>query len=225
MAYRILIIDDDPLICELVEKTLKREGFATNWVNSAEDGLVELRQSQYDLIVMDVGLPGLSGIKTCEILRQNPATSQIPIIMLTAEDSEKAKVTGLRTGADDYVTKPLSPAEFTARVHAVLRRVKQAGQPSRVFEAGGIRVDVERHEVFLKGKPVELRKKEFDLLCLFLERKERVLTRQAILEALWGDQVITEHTLEVHINNLREKLASLSHCLKTIPGVGYKFQP
>lgn len=224
MPHKILIVDDDPGIRELVGQILKKAGFTVRAVESAEKGLEELRMSLYDLLVLDLNLPGLSGMKTAEILKQDPATAQLPIIMLTAQDAERAKVQGLQVGADDYVTKPPSPAEFVARVNALLRRVKYGGVPERVFDMENLRVDLDRHEVVVAGKQVTLRPKEFQLLALFLEKKGRVLTRSFLFETLWGEDVVTEHTLEVHINHLREKLGSVSSYLQTIPGVGYKFQ-
>lgn len=224
MSHKILVVDDDQDVREMLVQILKKAGYVVRAVDTAEKGLQELRQVLYDLVVLDLNLPGLSGMKTAEILKQDPATAQLPIIMLTAQDAERSKVQGLQIGADDYITKPPSSAEFVARVNALLRRVKYQGVPEKIIELGGLRVDLERHEVTVKGKSVTLRPKEFQLLTLFLEKRGRVLTRSFLFEALWGEGVVSEHTLEVHINHLREKLGPLSNCLQTIPGVGYKFQ-
>jgi DNA-binding response OmpR family regulator len=224
MAHRILVVDDDPAVRDLTTHVLKKAGFTVESVDTAEKGLAELRRSQYDLLILDLHLPGISGMKTCEIIKQDPATAHLPIIMLTAQDSERFKVQGLQTGADDYVTKTTSPAEFIARVNALLRRIHYAGVPGKVLQINHLKIDLERHEVFVKNKPISLRPKEFQLLALFVEKRGRVLTRSYLFESVWGQGVVTEHTLEVHINHLREKLGPLSQCIQTIPGVGYKFQ-
>ncbi len=224
MAGKVLVVDDDPEVQELLAQILKKEGFSVRVVESAEKGLEVLRGTLYDLLLLDLNLPGLSGMKMCELLKQDPSTAQLPVIMLTSNDTERSKVQGLRTGADDYMVKPPSPPELVARVNALLRRVKYGGVPDRVLEGGGIRVDLDRHEVSVKGKPAALRPKEFQLLALFLEKKGRVLSRSFIFETLWPDEVVTEHTLEVHINHLREKLGPLAGSLQTVPGAGYKFQ-
>jgi len=224
MPNKVLVVDDDAGVRDLVTQILKKAGFNVKSVESAEKGLEELRMTLYDLVILDLNLPGLSGMKACEIIKSDPSTAHLPIIMLTAQDNERSKVQGLQIGADDYVTKPPSPNEFIARVNALLRRVKNAGVPEKIFEAENLKVDLDRHEVFVQGKPITLRPKEFQLLSLFLEKKGRVLTRSFLFEALWGEGVVTEHTLEVHINHLREKLGPISSYLQTIPGVGYKFQ-
>ncbi len=222
--HKILIVDDDPAIRELVGRMLEKEGFSVQSVESAEDALRFLRMTLFDLIVLDLNLPGISGMKMCEILKQDPATATLPVIMLTSASAERSKVQGLQTGADDYIVKPPSPPELMARINALLRRVKYGGVPAKVLEAGGVRVDMDRHEASVHGKPIVLRPKEFQLLALFLEKKGRVLSRSAIFDALWSDEVVSEHTLEVHINHLREKLGTASSCLQTLSGVGYKFE-
>lgn len=224
MASKVLIVDDDPEIRELVSTILKKDGFIVRAAESAEEGLEEIRMALYDVLLLDINLPGLSGMKMCELIKQDPATAQLPIIMLTSNSAEKFKVQGLQTGADDYVVKPPAPAELVARINALLRRVKYAGAPDKVLQTEGLKLDVDRHEVLVQGKPVTLRPKEFQILALFLEKKGRVLTRAFLFESLWPSEVVSEHTLEVHINHLREKLGPLAKNLQTIPGVGYKFQ-
>ncbi|MBI4396124.1 MAG: response regulator transcription factor [Elusimicrobia bacterium] len=207
-----------------MSQILQKAGFKTETAESAEKGLEELRHALYDAIVLDVNLPGLSGMKMCELLKQDPSTVRLPIIMLTAESDSRSKVQGLVTGADDYITKPPVPEELVARLNALLRRVKYAGAPAQVLEVKDLRMDLDRHEVFVQGKSVPLRPKEFQLLALFLEKKGRALPRSAIFETLWPGELVTEHTLEVHVNHLRDKLGPLSTYLQTIPGFGYKFQ-
>jgi DNA-binding response OmpR family regulator len=223
LSTKVLVVDDDPAIRELVGQILKKAGFTVHAVESAEEGLEDLRRTLYDVIILDLNLPGLSGMKMCELLKQDPATASLPVIMLTSHSAERMKVQGLETGADDYLVKPPPAAELVARINALLRRVKFAGQPDKVLQVEGLKLDIDRHEVTVQGQSVALRPKEFQLLALFLEKKGRVLTRSFLFEALWGEEVVTEHTLEVHINHLREKLGPLAKCLQTVPGVGYKF--
>jgi DNA-binding response OmpR family regulator len=224
MAARILIVEDDATVRDFVADVLKRADFTAVGVESAEEGLQELRRSLYDALILDLMLPGISGMKMCEILKQDPATARLPIIVLTAQGTERTKVEGLQTGADDYIVKPPSPPELVARLQALLRRVKYAGVPEKVLTAPGLRLDMDRHELLIEGKPAALRPKEFRLLTLLMEKKGRVLPRKVLFEALWGEQVVTEHTLEVHVNNLREKLGTFAACVHTVPGIGYKFE-
>jgi DNA-binding response OmpR family regulator len=203
---------------------LKRGGFQAHAVESAEEGLNELRNAPYDLVILDLGLPGISGMKMCEIIKQTPSTARMPIIMLTSTADEVSKVQGLEMGADDFIVKPPVPAELVARINALLRRIHYAGVPAKILKAAGIAMDLDKNEVTIDGKPVTLRKKEFQLLSLFLEKKGRIVARPFIFDTLWKEDLVTEHTLEVHINHLREKLGPYSRWLQTIPGTGYKFQ-
>jgi DNA-binding response OmpR family regulator len=224
MAEKILVVDDDAGLRDLAVQILKKAGFSVDDAESAEEALQELRHTIFDLIILDLQLPGISGIKACEIIKQDPQTARIPIIMLTSNASEKSKVQGLETGADDYIVKPPSPAELVARVNALLRRVKYQGLPDKILKVGEIELNKDTHEVTVKGKPVSLRPMEFDILALLLEKKGRVLSRSFLFQTLWADQVVTEHTLEVHINHLRDKLGAFASNIQTVSGVGYKFQ-
>jgi DNA-binding response OmpR family regulator len=224
MADKILLVDDNADFALLLSVLLKQKGYQTVSVQSAENALEELRITPYDLVVLDLNLPGLSGMKTCQLIKQNPATTRVPVLMLTGMDDKLSKVDALRIGADDYLVKSPDTAEFTARVEALIRRSKYASVPGKVTEEGEVRVDMDRYEVFVQGKPVKLRPKELQILHLLMEKNGRVMSRKAIFESLWGDRVVTEHTLEVHINNLREKLGPCAAYLQTITSAGYKFQ-
>jgi len=226
-AQRVLVVDDDKTVSDVVRRYLEREGYE---VDTADDGLVALdlaRQRPPDLVVLDLMLPGLDGIEVCRRLRESHA---VPVIMLTAKGDVDDRVTGLEVGADDYVTKPFSPRELTARVGAVLRRVSAAtidtGQPT-VLEVGRIRVDTSSRESWTAGLPVQLTTKEFDLLAFFLRSPHRAWRREELLEHVWGWTYGDTSTVTVHVRRLREKVeqdpASPRH-LRTVWGVGYRFE-
>jgi two-component system response regulator RegX3 len=208
---------------------LRKEGFEVTVAETGPDALAEFERSGADLVLLDLMLPGLSGIEVCQKLRQ---TSSVPVIMLTAKDSEIDKVVGLEIGADDYMTKPFSSRELVARIRAVLRRQgDRAGEPlmTGVVEAGPVRMDVERHVVAVDGRHVSLPLKEFELLELLLRNAGRVLTRGQLIDRIWGaDYVGDTKTLDVHVKRLRAKVEphpSQPRHLVTVRGVGYKFEP
>jgi DNA-binding response OmpR family regulator len=178
------------------------------------------------LILLDVNLGGVSGFQVLEWVRQAPTTRKVPVILLTARDQESEKVKGLRLGADDYVTKPFSEKELMARVETVLRRAGGGEWAEARLESGPIAVDIDRRQVTVKGKPVDLRVLEFDLLCLFLKSPERVHSYNAIADAVWGeDRVATRHTIAVTLSRLREKLGSAGDAIEPVPNIGYRFMP
>jgi two-component system response regulator RegX3 len=225
---RVLVVEDEQSLREPLVYLLKKEGFETL---EAADGLqaVEVfNSSEVDLILLDLMLPGINGNEVCRIIRQ---TSQVPIIMLTAKDSEIDKVVGLEIGADDYVTKPYSTRELLARMKAVLRRhtdaVPVADTPG-IIEVGSVRMDVDRHIVEVHGEKVSMPLKEFELLELLLENANRVLTRGQIIDRVWGSNYFGDtKTLDVHIKRIRSKIeddpARPVHLL-TVRGLGYKFE-
>ena len=223
---KVLVVEDEQSLREPLVYLLQREGFE---IIEAGDGTtaLELFKSQSpDLILLDLMLPGMSGNEVCRSIRQS---SSVPIIMLTAKDSEIDKVVGLEIGADDYVTKPYSSRELLARMKAVLRRnVAPTIEPTSVLEAGPIRMDLERHEVQVHGKKVAMPLKEFELLELLLENVNRVLTRGQIIDRVWGSDYFGDtKTLAVHIKRIRSKVeddpARPVHLL-TVRGLGYKFE-
>ena len=218
----ILLVDDEPNIVELARLYLEREGFR---VASEGDGLAALERAEKDqpaLMVLDLMLPGLDGYEVCRRLR---AQSDVPIIMLTARDDDIDKIVGLELGADDYLTKPFNPRELVARVKAILRRSERA--PGRHEAAAGAswgrRIDAARHEVTIAGKAVTLRTKEFDLLLALAEHRGLVLTREQLLNLVWGyDYLGQTRTIDVHVAHLRKVLAGSRVSIETVTGVGYK---
>jgi phosphate regulon transcriptional regulator PhoB len=226
----ILIVDDEPTIVEVVELYLQREGFK---VLTAADGAAALnavQQQRPDLVVLDLMLPGMSGL---DVTRQLRAGAALPIIMLTARGEETDRVVGLELGADDYVTKPFSPRELVARVKAVLRRTQPAAMPdpaaaSNVIAIGGLRLDAAARSVTLDGQPVSLTAREFDLLLFLMRHPSQVFTREQLLDNVWGYTFASDmSTVTVHIRRLREKIErdpTNPTFLQTVWGVGYKFE-
>lgn len=222
--HRILIVDDEPDTVELIEFNLRNAGYE---VSSAEDGaeaLRKARQNAPDLIVLDVMLPELDGLEVCKILRADPVTASIPVLMLTARAAEVDRILGLELGARDYVTKPFSPRELLLRVRNVLKQQKGEEEQPRAFRFGELFIDVPRHQVTVARKPVELTATEFRLLTVLAERKGRVQSRDQLLQDVWHyDSVIDTRTVDTHIRRLREKLGRASRFLDTVRGVGYRF--
>ena len=216
----VVVVDDEPNIADLVDLYLAREGFRVLKTGTGEAGLQAVKDHRPRLVVLDVGLPDVDGLEVCKRLR---TTSQIPVIFLTARDSEVDRVLGLELGGDDYVTKPFSPAELVARVKAVLRRV-DGGPAAEVMQAGEVAIDAGRREVRVDGEPVELTTKEFDLLRYLAERAGLALSRQQILDGVWGyDWYGDARTVDVHIAQVRKKLGDAVD-IKTVRGVGYRLE-
>jgi len=224
---RILVVEDEESFADALSYMLRKEGFEVALAATGPDGLEEFDRAGADLVLLDLMLPGLSGVEVCRQLR---ASSDVPVIMVTAKDGEVDKVVGLEIGADDYVTKPFSSRELLARIRAVLRR---RGQPeelvSAVLEAGPVRMDVDRHVVSVGGDTVQMPLKEFELLEFLLRNSGRVLTRGQLIDRIWGsDYVGDTKTLDVHVKRLRAKIepdpAKPTHLL-TVRGLGYKFEP
>jgi two-component system response regulator RegX3 len=224
---KILLIEDEESLGEALEYQLTREGYDVDRVTDGTTGLDRFSAGGADLVLLDLMLPGRPGEDICREIRR---TSNVPIIMLTARDAEVDKVVGLELGADDYVTKPFHTRELLARIKAVLRRstAEDAG-PDGVLEGGGIRLDPERFEVTVDGKPVHMPRKEFELLELLMENAGRVLTRETLIDRIWGaDYFGDTRTLDVHVKRLRAKCEKDPHApvhLVTIRGLGYKFVP
>ncbi len=225
---KVLVVDDEPHIVELVRYNLEREGFHVTVAYDGQEALQRARTDRPDLIVLDLMLPSVDGLEVCRTLRRE---STVPILVLTAKDGELDRVLGLETGADDYVTKPFSPRELVARVRAILRRARPESAVGTVqprLVAGDLVLDPNTREVFLAGRPVELTTKEFDLLRLLMAHPNRVFTRDALLEHVWGyDYFGGTRTVDMHISRLRDKIeddpASPTYIV-TVRGVGYKFK-
>jgi two-component system response regulator RegX3 len=224
---KVLVIEDEEGLGEALRYQLGREGYQVEWVNDGEKGLDRFNTAGADLVLLDLMLPGMAGEDICKEIRRR---SSVPIIMLTARDTEVDKVVGLELGADDYVTKPFSTRELLARMKAVLRRATSEVEGSDgVLEAGGIRLDPDRFEVTVRGEQVHLPRKEFELLEILMENPGRVLTRDTLIDRVWGSDYFGDtRTLDVHIKRLRGKCeADPRHPkhLMTVRGLGYKFMP
>ncbi len=227
MKEKILIVEDEKDIIKMLEYNLKKEGFRVIAAQDGEDAL-DLALRQYpDLILLDLMLPGIDGVEVCKSLKKESKTSLIPIIMLTAKSQESDKVLGLELGADDYITKPFSPRELVARIKAVLRRVTEKEKLPEVFAAGDLKIDFAKISVNVKDKPIELTSKEFELLKTLLKAKGRVLSRDYLLDTIWGydhAMEIQTRTVDVHIRTLRKKLKSAAKMIVTVKNYGYRFE-
>jgi two-component system response regulator RegX3 len=225
---RILVVEDEESFSDALGYMLRREGFEVAMAATGPDGIEEFDRAGADLVLLDLMLPGKSGLEVCRELRQR---SEVPVIMLTAKDAEVDKVVGLEIGADDYVTKPFSARELVARIRAVLRRrgTEPEDLVSAVLESGPVRMDVDRHVVSVNSDTVSMPLKEFELLEFLLRNAGRVLTRGQLIDRIWGsDYVGDTKTLDVHVKRLRAKIepspSSPRHLL-TVRGLGYKFEP
>jgi phosphate regulon transcriptional regulator PhoB len=223
----ILVVDDEADLVELISYNLKKEGFSVDSAMDGETALSKIKKGRYDLVVLDLMLPGIQGMELCRILRSDPKTETLPIIMLTAKGEEVDKILGLEMGADDYITKPFSPRELVARVKAVLRRSLEKPSAEKVLKVGELVIDRERYTLTIKGKPVKLSATEFKLLLFLAERKGKVFNREQLLDAVWSDEAFVEpRTVDVHIRRLRSQIeedpAHPRH-IKTLRGIGYFF--
>jgi phosphate regulon transcriptional regulator PhoB len=226
VASDVLVVEDEPDIRNLLVHHLTRDGFRCRTAASGPEALARVRSVAPDLVVLDLMLPEMSGLEVCRRLRADPATAAVPIIMLTAKTDEVDRVVGLEMGADDYMAKPFSPKELVARVRAVLRR-SRPGEPAPALTVGGLNLDVARHAVTVGGRPVELTPKEFDLLHALLEAAGRVLSREHLLNRVWGyarADEIESRTVDVHIRRLRAKLGPEERRITTIKGIGYRLE-
>src|SRR5690606_31765460 len=217
---RVLIADDEPDILEILKYNLESEGCEVITARDGDEALEMAKKTQPDLIVLDVMMPRKTGVEVCQILRAQPAFRETLIIFLTAVNDEVSEIKGLETGADDYISKPVSPKVFISRVNALFRRVTRPD--SRKIELKGIVIDPERFIVTVEGREVTLAKKEFELLYLLAQKPGRVFLRNEILNQVWGNEVIVgDRTVDVHIRKIRQKLEA--DYIRTVKGVGYKF--
>jgi two-component system alkaline phosphatase synthesis response regulator PhoP len=226
---KVLVVEDEPDIRELVRYNLEQAGFRVIEAGEGEEALRKVASEDPALVILDLMLPQENGLEVCRILRGRAETASLPIVMLTAKASELDRVLGLEFGADDYLTKPFSPRELVARVRAVLRRsqLAEAGPPSNVYARGRLRIDFDRHEAWLDGKPLDLSLREFQLLTFFVRSPNRVYDRLTILDLVWGgDTYVEPRTVDVHVRRLRiliERDASNPELIQTVRGVGYRF--
>jgi two-component system alkaline phosphatase synthesis response regulator PhoP len=220
---KALVVEDDPDIVELIAYYLKAEDFSTVAWADGRRALEQLRTEKFDVVILDLQLPGMDGLSLCREIRGDKRTSGLPVIMLTARGDEADRVVGLEVGADDYVVKPFSPKELVARVRALLRRLSRSEEEEPTLTLGDLEVDKSRHIVCWEGEPVHLTAKEFSLLLALLEARGRVLSRQALLEQVWGYSYAEgTRTVDVHVRRLREKLPGLAERLLTIKSLGYR---
>lgn len=234
MNQRVLVIEDEINIQELIKYNLEKNGYKVTAADNGIDGLNEALANVPDLILLDLMLPGLDGLEVCKRLRMEKQTKKVPILMLTAKSEELDKVLGLELGADDYITKPFSIKELIARIRAAMRRISDAGaaeplgeESSKILKVKNIEIDIEKYEVRVKGKKASLTLKEFELLKMLVENRGKVLTRDFLLDRIWGYDYIGEtRTVDVHIRHVRQKLndnEGSDRMIETIRGVGYRF--
>jgi two-component system, OmpR family, alkaline phosphatase synthesis response regulator PhoP len=223
---KIIVVDDEEDILELVRYNLAKEGYRVSCVLSGEQALSRIKEQIPDLVLLDLMLPGLDGLDVCRSIKNNPATAQIPIIMLTAKGEEADIVTGLELGADDYVTKPFSPRVLLARIKTVLRRKRiELPDEDAVVRIHDLVVNPSRHEVLVKTTPVSLTATEFRILHFLARRPGWVFSRDQIINAVRGeDYPVTERSVDVQIVALRKKLGATGNCIETVRGVGYRFK-
>lgn len=221
---KILIVDDEVQICQLVKDVLEEDAYTATTANSTDEAFQKLKIGLPDMVLLDVRLPTIGGLEFCRQLKQDPRTKKMPIIMLTVQDTETDKVIGLEVGADDYLTKPFGNRELLARIKAVFRRIDMGKtDEDSVLKVGPMEIDLDMHEVKCKGKDVLLTPKEFELLVTLAKNKNKALRREALMSTVWGyDYPGTLGTIDVHIRHLRKKLAEGGRYIKTLIGVGYR---
>ena len=220
MDRKVLIVDDEKNIVDIIAFNLKKEGYQVITASDGEEGVRKTFEENPDLILLDIMMPKIDGYAVCEFIRKK---SRIPIIMLTAMDEEEAQIRAFELQIDDYITKPFSLKLVLMRIEAVLRRIKEKSEKQKILSAQGIELNKDSHEVYKNGAPVNLTQLEFELLLTFLNHKNQVLTRDNLIQQVWGyDFAGDEKTVNIHIMNLRRKLDT--GCIHTIRGVGYKFE-
>jgi DNA-binding response OmpR family regulator len=227
LGRSILIVEDEKEIRDLLAHYLRKEGFQPLVAHDGEEGLAKARTEKPDLVLLDILLPKMDGLELLRKLRGDRETARIPVAMLTAKGDETDRIVGLELGADDYIPKPFSPREVVARIKAIFRRIGKAPEEAedKVYERDGLRMDVSRHEVRFKGKPVSLTSKEFRILQALLSSPGRVLSRESILRRVWGEGThVIDRTVDVHIAKIRQKIPFLSDAIETVKDFGYKLR-
>jgi len=224
MAMRVLVVDDEPDLVELVRFNLKEAGYEIDAARSGREALALLRRRPPDLLILDLMLPDVSGTEICRQVRSDARLAGIPVLMLTAKSEEVDRIVGFELGADDYVTKPFSPRELVLRVRALLRRASGEGEGAEILEQARVRLDVDRHRCQVDGEDIDLTAKEFRLLETLMRRPGRVMSRERLLDEVWGtDITVTARTIDTHLKRLREKLRGAGPLIETVRGVGYRF--
>jgi len=221
---QVLVIDDEKDIVETISYNLEKEGYKVSKSYDGMNGFEAVQKKMPDIVILDLMLPGMTGIEVCKAMKADPKTASIPIIMLTAKGEETDKIVGLEVGADDYMTKPFSIRELSARIRTVLKRCGRKEEPKTLLKFPGLEIDGEQHTVKVSNKEIELTAKEFLLLEHLARNPEKVFSRDRLLDMVWGiDAPIETRTVDVHMRRLREKLGKAAKYLKTLHGVGYKF--
>ncbi len=227
MEAKILVVEDERDIAELLRYNLRQADFEVNIVRNGSDALQRAVDNPPDLILLDLMLPEVDGLIVCRLLKNDPRTKHIPIVMLTAKVKEDDRVTGLELGADDYITKPFSPREVVLRVTAVLRRLRasQEAEEENSIETHGVTIDLARHQVLTEEKPIDLTATEFKLITLFARSPGRVFTRDILMDVIWGQEYYgVDRTVDTHVSRLRRKLGNLGNQIETVYGVGYRLK-
>ncbi len=226
-APRILAVDDEHDILELLSYNLSKEGFKVSTAIDGENALKKIRENNYDLVLLDLMLPGMSGMEICRIMRNDPHLKNLPIVMLTAKTEEVDRILGLEMGADDYISKPFSPRELVARVKAVLRRVTKAPAAERVLITGDLAINTETYSITKNNLPLNLSSTEFRLFLYLVEKRGKVFSREHLLTAVWRDEAFVEQrTVDVHISRIRTQIEdnpAMPIYIKTRRGLGYYF--
>ena len=222
----ILVVEDDPNLAKLLEYNLNRAGYKSHLSGTAEDALEQLSRKSFDLVLLDVMLPGMDGFELCRIIRQHQLYKDLPIIMVTAKGEEIDRILGFELGIDDYVVKPFSPRELNLRIRAILKRDRrQGGKIEELLKAGDLEIDLVRHIVTLDGKELVVTLMEFKLLVALLKRKGEAQSRERLLSDVWDvDKSINTRTIDTHITRIREKLGETGRMIKTVRVLGYKFE-
>jgi two-component system, OmpR family, alkaline phosphatase synthesis response regulator PhoP len=223
---KILVVEDDEDLAELIRYNLAKEAFVVRAAGSGEEAVRASAAEPFDLVLLDLMLPGIDGLEVCRHLKADPRTARLPIVMVTAKGEDADIVAGLSLGADDYVVKPFSPKVLVARIRAVLRRLETTGRPQpEVLSIGELTISKERREVLVQGRPAELTAREFDLLALLAKRRGWVFTRNQIIDSIQGDdRAVTDRAVDVQIVGLRRKLGPAGKLVETVRGIGYRLK-
>ncbi|RYY49190.1 MAG: response regulator transcription factor [Chitinophagaceae bacterium] len=218
---KVLIADDEPDILEIIQFNLQQEGYEVVTAKNGDEAIEKAKKTQPELILLDIMMPGKNGIEVCNLLRMMPAFKETLIVFLTAMSDETTEINGLETGADDYLTKPISPKVLLSKINALFRRLHK--EESGIIKLGEMEIDREKYIVKLKGQDIVLARKEFELLALLASKPGKVFLRNEILNQIWGTEVIVgDRTIDVHIRKIRQKMDL--DCITTVKGVGYKFE-
>ena len=227
MNAKILIVEDERDIVDLLRYNLEEAGFETDYVRNGADALHRAVEKSPDLILLDLMLPEVDGLIVCRLLKNDPRTKNIPVVMITAKAEERDRIAGLELGVDDYITKPFSPKEVVLRVSAVLRRIQvgKQSEDTQQIQRHGLTIDLDKHQVVTESGPIDLTATEFKLITLFARQPGRVFTRDILMDVIWGQEYYGIHrTVDTHVSRLRRKLGEFGEHIETVHGVGYRFK-